>query len=112
MSTPPLPASKLLFKNILFATDFSDFAERAIPYVLGLARHYGATVFVIHAVPPEPRLAVPLDVLPSEFDQVRYHAEIAMNQFLKIFPTLGVRFVPLVEKGDVDVVFPRAVADH
>ncbi len=112
MSTPPLPSSKFLFKNILFATDFSDFAERAMPYVLGLARRYTATVFVIHAVPPEPRLAVPLDALPLEFDQVRYHAEMAMNQFLKIFPTRGVRFVPLVEKGDVDVVFPRAVADH
>lgn len=112
MPTPTLPPTRPLFKNILFATDFSDFAERAIPYVVGLARRYGSTVFVIHAVPPEPHLAVPLDALPLEFDQARYHAEMAMRRFLKIFPTQGSHFEPLVAKGDIDVVFPQVVADH
>lgn len=108
----PAPPTQYLFKNILFATDFSDFSERAMPYVLGLARRYGSTVFVIHAIPPNPRLSVPLDALPVECDQARYHAENAMHQFLKTFPTMGIHFELLVEKGDVDVVFSRAVAEH
>jgi nucleotide-binding universal stress UspA family protein len=37
-------------ENILFATDFSSNAEKAGLYAKSLARHYGATVHVVHVV--------------------------------------------------------------
>jgi len=36
--------TKISLQNILYATDFSPAAEAALPYVLGLAKQYGATV--------------------------------------------------------------------
>jgi nucleotide-binding universal stress UspA family protein len=38
-------------KNILFATDFSDVSEAALPYVTALSLRYGSNVHVMHAVP-------------------------------------------------------------
>jgi len=38
----------LTVKNILYATDFSEAAEAALPYVRGLAMRYGAMVHAVH----------------------------------------------------------------
>lgn len=38
-------------KNILFATDFSDVSESALPYVTALSLRYGSNVHVMHVVP-------------------------------------------------------------
>ena len=40
-------------KNILFATDFSPASEAALPYAVGLARHYGSKLTVAHTIDPE-----------------------------------------------------------
>lgn len=41
-----------MFTKILLAIDQSEFSERAIEKTLGLAKSTGASVFVIHVVPP------------------------------------------------------------
>ncbi len=38
-------------KNILFATDFSEVSEAALPYVTALSLRYGSTVHVAHVLP-------------------------------------------------------------
>jgi len=43
----------LRLTNILFATDLSPAAERALPYALALARRFDATVHVVHVVHPD-----------------------------------------------------------
>jgi nucleotide-binding universal stress UspA family protein len=43
---------RLALNNILFATDLSPAAEKALPYALEIGRRYGATLHVIHVVPP------------------------------------------------------------
>jgi nucleotide-binding universal stress UspA family protein len=42
-----------MLRNILFATDLSPAAEKALPYVLALARRYDATVRTVHVVHPD-----------------------------------------------------------
>ena len=46
-----IAAVQTRFKNVLFATDFSDAAALAIPYVREIAKHYHANVLTLH-VPP------------------------------------------------------------
>jgi nucleotide-binding universal stress UspA family protein len=48
--TPPV--SQLQIKNILCPVDFSGFAQRALLYSIGLARHFGSRLFVQHTVQP------------------------------------------------------------
>lgn len=38
-------------KNILFATDFSEVSEAALPYVAAMSLRYGGTVHVAHVLP-------------------------------------------------------------
>jgi nucleotide-binding universal stress UspA family protein len=51
---------RVIFRNILCATDFSDSAKRAAAYAAGLARSFGAQLYALHvqepvnyALPPE-----------------------------------------------------------
>jgi len=63
------------FKQVLIATDFSDASERALAYALAIARRYGSTVSVVHAIPAAPRDQIPLEPLPRELNRRRLEAE-------------------------------------
>ncbi len=39
-------------KNILFATDFSEASEAALPYAAAISRRYGSQLHVVHVLPP------------------------------------------------------------
>lgn len=41
-----------MFKKILFATDIGPYTPLALVHVESLARHYGAQISLVHAVPP------------------------------------------------------------
>lgn len=40
----------LAVKNVLFATDFSDTSEAALPYATAISRHFGSTMHVAHVM--------------------------------------------------------------
>lgn len=59
------------FENILFATDFSDAAAQAVPYVKNIANHYQSNLVALHVRPP---MAGPLsqpNTWPFDADVVR-----------------------------------------
>ncbi|MGA8145519.1 MAG: universal stress protein [Candidatus Acidiferrales bacterium] len=58
-------ASQLKLANILYATDLSFAAERALPYALEIARRYGSTVHVVHAIQPDVYPLVPPGAWPK-----------------------------------------------
>jgi nucleotide-binding universal stress UspA family protein len=103
---------QVTLKNILFTTDFSDYADRALPYAVGLAQHYGGTIFVAHAIPPEPRRSLPLEPTPPELDDLRYHAEHAMDSFVRSAPLASVRYEVVLERGETELVFQDMVKKH
>ena len=103
---------RVSLNKILFTTDFSDYAERALPYAVGLARHYGGTVFVAHAIPPEPRRPLPLEPVPPELDELRYEARHAMDTFVRSAPLAGVRYEVVLQKGEIEPVFQDMVKNH
>jgi len=46
-------SSRIGFKNILFATDFSSTTELALPYALQIARQSGGTIHAVHVIQPD-----------------------------------------------------------
>lgn len=50
--------AKITFKNILYATDFSEASEAALPYVLEFAKQYGAKVHALHVRMPSAGWAI------------------------------------------------------
>ena len=47
------------FQNILYATDFSVTADRALPYAVEIARRSGATIHAVHVISPDDYVQAP-----------------------------------------------------
>jgi nucleotide-binding universal stress UspA family protein len=45
-------ANQFAIRNILYTTDFSSAAERALPYAREIARHSGSMLYAVHVLPP------------------------------------------------------------
>ncbi len=72
---------RLALEHILFATDFSSTSARALTFTLAVARWYGAKVYAVHAVTPEPHYSVPLEPVPLELDPEWQRARKSMEQY-------------------------------
>ncbi len=59
------PAGRLKLKNILFATDLSSTAEKALPRLLKIAEQYGATIYALHVIQPDVYPLLPPDAWPE-----------------------------------------------
>ena len=44
------PSSAVAVKNVLFATDFSQTSEAALPYAAAICRHFGSTMHLAHVL--------------------------------------------------------------
>lgn len=47
-----IPRTRLVFRNILLASDYSASANLAMPYAAGMARSFGATLYAMHVQEP------------------------------------------------------------
>jgi len=71
------------FKNILLATDFSEVSRKTMPYAAAIARRYGSKIYLVHVIPAEPRMPVPMEHLPAPLDRIRLDADREMKTFLR-----------------------------
>ena len=72
--------SRISLQNILYATDFSPAAGTALPYVLGLAKQYGATVHAIHARFPATYPIVGPEAMPQIMEAAEQQAKFEARQ--------------------------------
>jgi len=101
MATTAAHSTRLTVKNILFTTDFSTASQAALPYALAFARWYGAKVFLAHAIPREPQLSVPLEVLSREDDPYWSDARLKLAEFLAPNPFGTTPHEVLMLQGDM-----------
>ena len=85
-------ATAVDIKNVLFATDFSDAAEAALPYAAALSLRYGSTIHLAHVLPEaaflRPGAPDPM-VLGSIYEEAHSVAQEKMQSLadrLKGFP--------------------------
>ncbi|HZQ68520.1 MAG TPA: universal stress protein [Terriglobales bacterium] len=103
---------RLALRNLLFTTDFSEPSQVALPYVLALAQWYGAKVFILHSVPPEPPLPIPMEPLPLSLDVSWQHAQRHMQEFLLKNSFPGIEYESLLQQGEFWDVVSAAIRDH
>ena len=82
METVELKQS-VTFKNILLATDFSEVSRKAVPYAAAIATRYGSKIYLVHVLPTQPRMPIPIEPLPGELVCERLNAELEMEAFLQ-----------------------------
>ncbi len=90
---------QVAFRNILFATDFSITAERALPYAVEIARRSVATIHAVHVICPD---GSPL-LHPAEWAGIAHDGE-EIEDWKRNQLELELRDLPhefLMLKGDV-----------
>jgi len=91
----------ITFKNILLATDFSDVSKKTVPYAAAIASHYSSKIYLVHVIPPEARMPVPMEHLPAQLDRSRLDADREMKSFLRVDWYGETPHEVLIERGPV-----------
>jgi len=90
----------MLFKKIVFPTDFSNLSERARGYAAPLAKLCGSTVYVLHAIEPIELTNGEADEEIAKFyDDIRREAERKMEGEKEHFQKLGIEAETVVLLG-------------
>src|ERR1041385_2999862 len=96
-ATAPVP-TRLRFRHVLFATDFSPAARRAVPFAKAIARHYDSDLVALHVRGP---MVNPL-TQPAAWEAVleaeRERDEVRRRELIAEFDGFSARAV--VEEGD------------
>lgn len=100
METVPV-AARISLNNILLTTDFSQVSQGALPYAAALARWYGAKIFVVHIVPLEPILSVPLDPIPLQLDEAWDAAQHRLADFLPAGSLADIAHEEILRRGEL-----------
>ena len=91
--------TRISFKNILYATDFSPAADAALPYVRGLAMQYGATVHALHVRMPATYPIVGPEAMAQVIEAAEEQAKLDAQQLHDMF--VNVPHDVLVTEGDL-----------
>jgi nucleotide-binding universal stress UspA family protein len=110
VAVTPLPTTK--FKNILFATDFSQASMDALPYAAGIARKLGSSVYLCHFVEPD---ALPIsapEVAPTLCEGMRNQAmaQLAALEHSSHLNEIDAKTV--VGAGAIGDALPNVVVDN
>jgi nucleotide-binding universal stress UspA family protein len=95
--------TRISLKNVLFATDFSGFAQAALPYAVAISRHYGSTLHVVHVIPDFNILVHPQAVDPITFQsayEAQQHAVLKQMRAL-VSDLQSIEYHTYVRHGDV-----------
>src|SRR5215831_8923639 len=87
----PDVVTRVAFKNILIATDFSEVSQHALLHALAMAKRYDAKLTVAHVAPPEAQTPIPMEPVPVELNWQKKRgaeslARLEGYEALHIFP--------------------------
>jgi nucleotide-binding universal stress UspA family protein len=110
---PALSAvARISLKNILFPTDFSPASAAAFPFAKALARIYGSTILLAHAVPPEPHGQVVMDRLPAQDDRAWEDARRRLAELKRDLSQTETSCQTLLDRGDLAEVIPDFIREQ
>ncbi len=107
MPTVIAPA-RIKLRNILFATDLTPAADAALPYALGLAHHYAATMFLLHVPAHQPFV----EATQPDPQQLRFLAEQKLSGLVRGSAFRDVEHKVLIQEGEVAAVVAKVVQTH
>jgi nucleotide-binding universal stress UspA family protein len=95
------------FQNVLFATDFSEAAARAIPYVRTIAEVFDANVVALYVRPIVVGPTTPPGTWANEIEAIQLTDENDRDELRKIFA--GIPTQVLIKEGDVQACVTDAI---
>jgi nucleotide-binding universal stress UspA family protein len=99
--------SAIGFRNILFATDFSPAAARAVPYVKKIAKHYDAALVALHVRTPVVNPMTEPATWPSYLEAAQAQDQQRREELLAAFA--GISTQVLIEEGSIEACLSAAI---
>jgi nucleotide-binding universal stress UspA family protein len=91
--------TRIQFRNILFATDFSPAAMRAIPVAKAIARNYDSSIVALHVRGPVVNPMTPPTAWPMVLQAEKQKDELRRGELLSYFA--GIPAAARIEEGDI-----------
>lgn len=104
----PLASRQILLKSVLFATDFSAASMRALPYATGIAKQYGAKLYVAHVVPIESYLLGDEQAV-ERLQRARQDAESHLSNIVQSQSVAAIPVTTLLDNGDIWAVLSEFI---
>jgi nucleotide-binding universal stress UspA family protein len=101
VSTDVQPTSRILLRNVLFATDFSNASAAALNHALSIARRYDARIYLAHVIRPDAYQLVPPEAVAMASEQTQRYAEQQMAQLLVSGRLRDIPHQVLLEQGEL-----------
>ena len=112
MASASIPFQHVELKSVLVATDLSESCDNALEHGIAIARHYGATLFLVHVVSS-------LGFTLAGPDAVELAAEVSQRDIDSLVHQLvasgrlnGVETRPIILTGNVDEEIDSFVRAH
>lgn len=97
--------------NICVATDFAECSERPVQHALALARHFAATVHLLHLVRPS-RFAYAPEMIPAVEDAAGRDSDHYIAQLAEAHKLDGVELRRWIEEGEVPDIIGDFILNH
>src|ERR1700758_3581966 len=105
-------SAQLRFDRVLLTTDFSSISEKALPYAAAIARHFGATLYVVHIIGTEHYAHIPASERTIALARMKQEAERRIMAILATSHFQGIPHKMILGHGDVLAVLSRIVEDE
>jgi nucleotide-binding universal stress UspA family protein len=97
--------------NVAVATDFSSCSERAVEHGMAVARHFGATLHLLHLLRPS-QYAFSPEIIPALADAAVRDCDQAIDRLLRAHRLDGIDCRRWIEQGEIPSVAGDFVARH
>jgi nucleotide-binding universal stress UspA family protein len=100
------------FNRVLLTTDFSSISEKALPYAAAIARHFGATLHVVHVIATEDYAHIPPSEHAQALARMKQEAERQIMAILATSHFQGIPHTLILDHGDMLAVLSRIVEEQ
>jgi nucleotide-binding universal stress UspA family protein len=98
------------FENILFPTDFSADAARAIPFIKKIAGHFQSNLVALHVRTPVVNPMAQPGTWPTDLERAKIFDKEHREELVDTFA--GINTEVLIEEGDIQSCLDRAIQKH
>jgi nucleotide-binding universal stress UspA family protein len=101
---------KIEFQRILCATDLSDFSNSAVIQAIGMAKEFGAILYICHVI-DLPMVSMHGAAFVYQEDQIQEMKDGAIAQMSRLVKDSAVQWEPVVETGSVSGTLCRLAVE-
>ncbi|HEX3986743.1 MAG TPA: universal stress protein [Acidobacteriaceae bacterium] len=104
-------APRVSILNVAVATDFGSCSEHAVEHGMAVARHFGATLHLLHLLRPSQYVFAP-EMVPALADAAARDSDQLIERLLRAHRLDGIECRRWVEQGEIPAVAGAFVARH